>query len=160
MNWLCCWSAYQGTLVHNKQFCAHQPARVVKRIAVAHMIALTCGKNQPFSIPQFYIERAIQTQNYVTLPTPVIGNIAWRVFNHADSDVTELFGSPLSRTPLAGMYGGSPVAPINDRYWDRCHLHAARIPLCGRRTSAAGELACSRLFGNFGELGSLSLQAF
>ena len=52
-------------------------------------------------------------QKYVTLDTPVICEVAGRVLDHADTDVSKLPGAPVSDTTFAFVFASLDLRPVS-----------------------------------------------
>ncbi len=91
------------------------------RVAVTYVIALAGLKREPPAALNFRFEQAAEAEHDVALGTPVIGEIAGRILDHAHSDVSEGLRAPEREAGLAGMGGGLERVPRGSRHgeaWD------------------------------------------
>ena len=84
---------------------------------VRNLVAHSRTEYSNSAISEFRMQLPFQAQEDVALNTPMICNVAWRVLDNSDSDLSELLGLPNRFTELAWMIG----------LWDRCPVRRSDI---------------------------------
>jgi hypothetical protein len=73
----------------------------VRFCIVRDLVAHAGPKRELASIIELGVKFTLDAQEYVTLDTPVIREVAERVFDQADTNVSELLGAPVSQPTFA-----------------------------------------------------------
>src|SRR5579872_402026 len=90
---------------------------------IRHLIAHAGSQRKTAAIAQFSVQFALQHIKHVAAITPVIGEIACRVLDHADADVANVERAPDRLTALTGMRRRCDLAPVGDREGQGWNLH-------------------------------------
>jgi len=77
----------------------------MSRHTVAYLITHSRAKNFHAPVFQFSLKFTFETQNYMALFTPVIRQVARRVFNDSDANIAELSSPPMRNTVFPCMFG-------------------------------------------------------
>ena len=91
--------------------------------AIGDLIADTRRQREAPAIGQLGVEFARQAQQEVSFRAPVIGAVAWRIFDHAHAHLAEMTGAPARFAALTGMRGLSDLAPVDQAEWQVTDLH-------------------------------------
>ena len=95
---------------------------------VRNLIAHARLQRELAAVFEFSVQFALGTQEDVALDTPVIGQIARRVLNHANADVPEVLGAPVGQSAFAFVLGSWNLRPFGGAEWDVRHLHIDSFP--------------------------------
>src|SRR5579872_3836389 len=125
---------------------------------IRHLIAHAGSQRKTAAIAQFSVKLALQHIEHVAAITPVIGEIACRVLDHADADVANVERAPDRLTALTGMRRRCDLAPVGDREGQGWNLHW-QYP--GKRGARGGPYRLARQCHDFliGTSRALSHQA-
>ena len=79
---------------------------------VGDLVTLACSQREALAIGEGSLQFSFEAKNDVSLRTPVIGCIAWRVFHHANANLSESLRSPESYSGLSWVLGRHDLGPI------------------------------------------------
>ena len=97
----------------------------MRRIAeIRHLIAHARLQREPAPIAQFSLEFAFEHIEHVTSVAPVIGEVARRILDHADTKVADVERAPQRFAGNAGMRGRGHPAPVGDGEGQGGDFHA------------------------------------
>lgn len=96
---------------------------------VRHLIAHARRQAKRSAIRQPGFEFPGDTEQNMTLVTPVIGLISRRVLNQAHPDRAELPGTPSRHADLTRVLGGLDFFPVSNPKWNVVQMHDC--PLVG-----------------------------
>ena len=113
--------------------------------AISNLIADARTKLKPASVKKFRLEFAGEAKENVALLAPVVGTVAGRILDHADTNRTKLPGTPKSYASLSRMFGGFDCSPIRDTEGELGDLHVDHqlVEMSGCRLTPA--LSCGRV---------------
>ena len=80
--------------------------------AVGDLITHAGLERKAPAVRKFGVELAGKAQQEVAFRAPMIGPVAWGIFDHPHPDVAELPGAPARGATLAGVDGLRNVRPI------------------------------------------------
>ncbi len=90
---------------------------------ICDLIALAGAKSKASAVLELCMEFAIEAQQNVAFETPMVCQIARRVFDHADPDLPEILGPPVGNACLTRMMSGSDLAPVGGSEGDFVDFH-------------------------------------
>jgi hypothetical protein len=90
---------------------------------VGDLIAHAGGEGEFAAVVQLGVELALQAKQDMSLAAPVVGEIAGRVFHHADAYISEVPGSPERRAVLSFVLDAFDAGPLGNRERDVTHAH-------------------------------------
>lgn len=99
----------------------------MRRVAVAHVIALPRLQAELRPVFETNIQRSAETQNYVPFGAPVISGISSGMFHHANANVSEVLRAPCGDSTVSSMFGGRHLRPVGNGHGRSRHLHADSI---------------------------------
>lgn len=97
------------------------------RFSVPDLITHPGREREAASVSQFCFEFSGHAKHDVSFGAPVVGQVAGRVFHHANPDVAQVLRSPDGMTMFAGMFGFRYVGPSGGEKWQRGQFHALSI---------------------------------
>src|SRR5579871_162742 len=101
-----------AALIDDKQLRSHRSEGAVWLRVVGDLIGHARFQNEPAAVLQFGVQLAFDTQQDMSFHTPVVGEIAGRVFHHAHAERAELARAPESEAGLAFVFGRGEVGPV------------------------------------------------
>ena len=90
---------------------------------VGDLITHASGKGELPAIGQFRVELAFKAEQNVAFRAPMVGEVARRVFQDTDPNITKLTGAPKCFARGAGMLDGFDGAPIRGAEGDISNFH-------------------------------------
>jgi len=90
---------------------------------VCHLVTHAWSQNDFSAIHELSLKLAFETKQDMTFRTPVVGEIAWHVIDHADAYRTKLAGAPVSNATLAFMLCWFNFQPICCCERESSHVH-------------------------------------
>lgn len=72
---------------------------------VGDLIACSRPKNEYAAVFKFGVQFAFDAQEDMAFDTPVVGQVAGRVFDHPDPDAAEVLRLPVGNAALAAVFG-------------------------------------------------------
>ena len=72
---------------------------------VSDLIACSGPKYEHAAVFKFGVQLAFDAQEDMAFDTPVVGQVAGRVFDHPDPDAAEVLRLPVGNAGLAGVFG-------------------------------------------------------
>jgi hypothetical protein len=91
----------------------------VRRIAIAHVIALVRTQREALAVAQFDVQRSGEAIKNVSLGAPVIGVISGGVLDDAHANVGKILGSSQGKSCVATVESGFEVGPVGDGHRQR-----------------------------------------
>ena len=85
---------------------------------ICDLIAHAWCQHKRSAVGKLGVEFSLQAQENVTLDTPMVGNIAGRVFHHAYPYFAKLPRAPVSNTRLAFMLSRFDYRPVRRPEWN------------------------------------------
>lgn len=92
---------------------------------VGHLVAHAGSECEFAPVPQLGSQLTFETEKNVSLGAPVIGKVAGRVFDHSNSNVSEMLGAPVGYAGFTLVFGELDMRPIRDAEGKVGYLHGA-----------------------------------
>lgn len=94
---------------------------------VGHLVAHAGQQGEATAVFQLGVQLALQAQQHVAFAAPVVGQVARRVFHHANADGAELAGAPVGDAGLSGMGCGLDGRSVGDAEGNVVDVHGALV---------------------------------
>src|SRR5450830_1405800 len=94
-------------------------------VIVAHLIAHPRKQDEPTTIFQLGLQLALQAQQDMPSPAPVVGQVPGTVLDHPYTGTAKLTSPPIGGTRLARMGDGLDSRPIRRTEGDSRKVHGA-----------------------------------
>jgi len=105
------------------------------RFVICDLVAVTRSQREFPSVLQFSNQFSLQNEKHVASSTPMVSNIAWRVFDHSDADISGLHSAPMGRALLSPMLTRRDRTPLSRGKRGSLELHlSAPFDLIRERT--------------------------
>ena len=127
--------------IHDKQPRARRRARAMRIGAIGDLIAHAGLEHERASVLELGRQFAVDAKQDVPLAAPVVGDIARRIVDHADTDLAELARAPGRFAGIARMPGRRDGRPVGRSERDIRHPHHTTARSCRSGESSSATAA-------------------